>query len=102
MKEGVIPVEDESMDVVWICLVLGGIIDDSVLRFTIDEINRVLKKDGLVFLVENTSEKKDGDYWKFRSVQTYQKLFSFVELRHLSDYFDLGERISIMTGRKHV
>lgn len=102
MEEGIIPVKTDSIDVIWICLVLGGITDDSMLRITIDQINRVLKKDGLVFLVENTSEKKDGNYWKFRSVQTYQALFNFVELNHLSDYFDLGERISIMAGRRYV
>lgn len=102
MKEGVIPVNDASMDVVWICLVLGGITDDDLLRSTMFEIKRVSKMDGLIFLVENTSEKKSGDYWKFRPVKTYQTLFDFIELKHISDYFDLGERISIMAGRKCV
>ncbi len=102
MKESNIPVNDASVDVVWICLVLGGVTDDDLLRSTISEIKRVSKKDGLIFLVENTSEKKSSDYWKFRSVETYQTFFDFIELNHISDYFDLGERISIMSGRKYV
>lgn len=102
MTEGIIPVEDDSIDLAWICLVLGGIIDDRTLSATLSEIDRVLKKGGLIFLAENTSDKKDGDYWKFRSIQTYQTLFGFSAIRHLSDYFDKGERISIMAGRKNV
>ena len=68
---------------------------------TINEIARILKKDGSLFLVANTSdEKQDLEYIKFRSVQKYQKYFNFLNLRHISDYFDLGDRISIMTGKK--
>lgn len=101
IQAGTIPVKTASIDIIWICLVLGGITDETALYNTINEIDRVLKE-GLVFLVENTTEKKDGYYWKFRSVRAYQTLFKFVELKHISDYFDLGERISIMTGRRCV
>lgn len=100
IKDGTIPVEDTSIDVVWICQVLGGIINETELSDTINEINRILKKNGLVFLVENTSEKKDQEHWKYRSIQTYLSLFNFVELQHVSDYFEFNERISMMAGRK--
>jgi ubiquinone/menaquinone biosynthesis C-methylase UbiE len=100
IQNGTIPVQRESIDIVWICLVLGGIVDQNQLLNTLSEINRIMKTDGLVFLIENTTNKKDNWHWNYRSVQTYQGLFDFVELKHLSDYIDLGERITIMSGRK--
>jgi ubiquinone/menaquinone biosynthesis C-methylase UbiE len=100
MKEGIIPVSDKGVDVAWICLVLGGIVKQSILLRTVSEVYRVLKENGLIILVENTTDNKDGEYWKFRSAEFYQSLFNFAKLRHLSDYYDLGERISILAGRK--
>lgn len=100
--KGTIPVKDESVDIVWICLVLGGITSDKELNNYIQEIKRVLKKEGLIFLVENTSDLKSSKYWKFRSYEFYQELFYFIELRYLSDYSDLNERISIMAGRRRI
>jgi len=101
MQEGDIPVETASIDVVWVCLVLSIIVDEKVLQSTIDEIDRVLKQDGLLFLVANTTAgKQDLEYIKFRSVQKYQECFNFLNLRHISDYSDLGQRISIMAGKR--
>ena len=99
MDEGVIPMENCSFDIIWVCLVLGGIIEENTLRRTVLEMKRVLKKRGLIVLIENTTEKESADYWRFRSVEEYQLIFDFVTLRHLSDYYDLGERVSIMAGR---
>jgi len=100
MQEGEIPLPDNSVDIVWICLVLGGISDGIILNKTIAEIKRVLAIGGLLFLIENTSQKQDIEHWKFRSVQDYRQLFDLLNLTHVFDYFDLGERISIMTGNK--
>ncbi len=100
MRDGEIPVSSESVDVVWICLVLGGVVKDRLLIKTLAEINRVLRKDGLLFLVENTTVKSNGGHWVFRSTDEYIDMFPFMKLVHLHDYFDLGERISIMAGRK--
>jgi SAM-dependent methyltransferase len=99
MREGVIQLPDEHVGVVWGCLVLGGI-KGNVLTDSINEINRVLKTSGLLFLIENTSEISDCEYWTYRSIKQYQKICSFVELTHLHDYHDCGQRISIMAGRK--
>jgi ubiquinone/menaquinone biosynthesis C-methylase UbiE len=101
MKEGIIPAPDGSMDVVWICVVLGGITDEGVLRRTISEIQRVLKNNGLIFLVENTTEQPNRPHWHYRTVETYRRLFAFAGLRYVSDYFDLDERLSILAGRKN-
>ena len=99
MREGEIPLPDEYVDVVWICLVLGGLKSD-LLNETLAEIDRVLKRKGLLVLIENTSEKKDGEYWFFRKTEDYKRIFWFVRLEHLHDYIDLGERISVLMGRK--
>ena len=49
LHNGVIPLLDSSIDVIWICLVLGGITTESELERTASEINRVLKENGLSF-----------------------------------------------------
>jgi ubiquinone/menaquinone biosynthesis C-methylase UbiE len=100
MKEADIPIETNSIDIVWICIVLGGITNENLLQKSIAEIDRVLKKTGLVFLVENTSDQPDQPHWQYRSVEMYQRLFKFVDLNHITDYNDLDERFSIMAGRK--
>ncbi len=74
--------------------------EDTAFHKTLAEINRVLRKDGLLFLVENTTVKSNGGHWVFRSTDEYIDMFPFMKLVHLHDYFDLGERISIMAGRK--
>ena len=97
-KGGRIPMADASADVVWICLVLGGIPPRS-LPSTIQEIHRVLKPGGLLFLVECTPDKPSTPHWAFHSVAEYQAMFPFARLEHLHDYYDVEERISIMAGR---
>lgn len=98
MGEGQIPLDAASVDVVWICLVLGGI-HGRTLDATIAEIGRVLRPGGLVFLVENTNDAIGDAFWAFRSVADYQRRFLPLSLDHLHDYRDLGERISVMAGR---
>jgi SAM-dependent methyltransferase len=94
-----IPLADAAVDLVWVCLVLGGI-PDSQLAETAGEIERVLRPDGLLFIVENTAMNERCEHWAFRSVAEYQKLLAFVSLIHLHDYEDLGQPISILAGRK--
>jgi ubiquinone/menaquinone biosynthesis C-methylase UbiE len=101
MEGGRIPADDSSMDVVWICLVLMCITDERALRRSIAEIDRVVRPDGLLFLVENTESRENLRHLSYRSVEEYQSLFTFAKLEHAGDYHDLGERISILTGRKH-
>jgi SAM-dependent methyltransferase len=94
-----IPLADASVDVAWVCLVLGGL-PDAQLAETASELERVLRPGGLLFLVENTASREDLAHWVFRSVASYRRLFPFAPLDHLHDYDDLGERISILAGRK--
>ena len=94
-----LPLADNSVDVVWICLVLGGIVDDEELARTALEVRRVLKPGGLLFLVENTSEKPDGDYWRYRGVEGWRELFRLPSLEHVSDYEDMEEHNSVLCVR---
>jgi SAM-dependent methyltransferase len=101
LSAGRVPLEDEAADVVWVCLVLGGV-PDGELPATVAEIRRVLKAGGLLFLVENTQVGVRSPHWTPRSINDYQALFLFLVLDHLDDYHDLGQRVSIFAGRKTV
>ena len=98
LRHGRIPMADQSVDVLWICLVLG-VIRGRKLRATLRELKRVVAPGGLVFLVENTTAKRSLKRIEFRSVAEYSKLVDFAQLQHLHDYEDLGETISVLAGR---
>lgn len=98
LRHGRIPLPDHSVDVLWICLVLG-VIRGQKLYQTLQELRRVVAPGGLVFLVENTTAKPSLKQIEFRSVAEYAKLVDFARLEHLHDYEDLGETISVMAGR---
>jgi SAM-dependent methyltransferase len=94
-----IPLPDADVDLVWVCLVLGGLTDDHLAE-TVREIDRVLRPGGLLFLIENTTSTESCAHWAFRPVARYQELCPFAALAYLHDYDDLGQRISILAGRK--
>ena len=98
MQEGKIPLPDEYVDIVWITLVLGGT-KGVVLDCTVAEICRVLKDGGLLFLVENTSENTKNDHWNYRTCDDYISMFPTINLKHISDYWDLNDRQSIFYGK---
>lgn len=100
LQNGRIPLPDRSVDVVWISLVLGAITEESDLRLAVSEVERVLKQDGLLFLVENTADKPDLKHFAFRPIEEYRVMFPSIAMKHEGDYDDLGERISIFAGRK--
>lgn len=98
--DGRIPLPDQSVDVVWIAAVLGAITADVDLQRSVQELERVLKPGGLMFLVENTHPKRDLPHHRYRSMDFYRTVFPSIPLRHQIDYYDLGERISVLAGRK--
>jgi ubiquinone/menaquinone biosynthesis C-methylase UbiE len=99
ISTGSLPVPDSSFDVVWSCLVLGGIPDDQIEK-TIVELDRVLKPGGLFFYVENTAHVVSTDYWFFRDEDTYLKIAAFCNPRKLGSYEDMGQTITIFSGKK--
>jgi len=84
MKDGIIPLPDKSVDLVWVCLVLCCIKNQSLLNRTVDEINRVLKSNGLLFLIENTTDLPNSNHISSRSVDEYKMMFSYLSLVHIS------------------
>jgi SAM-dependent methyltransferase len=100
MKEGEIPLENGHVDVVWSCLVLGVLHDAKAFERSTKEIARVLRTGGLLFLVDNTSNRPNRGAYLARTPREYQAAFPSVTLHRLHDYFELGERVSILTGRK--
>jgi SAM-dependent methyltransferase len=100
LLDGRIPLAEESVDVVWTCLVLGGIPDDE-LASTVNEVCRVLKVGGFLFLVENTHVGIKSQHWFSRSIDDYKALFKSVNLVHLDGYWHLGQRVSVFAGRKN-
>ncbi|MGZ3751742.1 MAG: class I SAM-dependent methyltransferase [Mucilaginibacter sp.] len=99
IEHGRIPAADESFDIIWVCLVLGGIVTRKDLKKTIKELNRVARKGSLLFLIENTTVKKNILSWQYHSKAFYINLFKNFNLFHLKDYEDLGECISMFAGR---
>lgn len=100
LREGRIPVSDAAADIVWVCVVLGTITDRDALRRSVNEIERVLAPGGLLFLVENTAPKTNVRHFHFRTQAQYESLFANVPLQVGGTYEDLGETITVFTGRR--
>ena len=99
IQGGTLPLASDSVDVVWVCLVLGGIPSDAIGTIA-RELQRVLKKGGTLILVENTTEAKSSAHWHFRTKSEYQSLFDTVSLTCLNEYTDAKELISVMAGNR--
>lgn len=99
MESEKIPLQDQSVDVVFIHLVLGAL-STRQLKVTLAEIDRVSKSNALFFVVENTDPAKDLYYWHFHTKQEYIQMLSFAQLEHVVSYLDINEEISIFCGRK--
>lgn len=95
---GTLSLPDQSIDLLLVFCVLGGI-PDATLPATVCELQRVLHPDGLLVLVENTTDAPDAGHWFFRGVDEYAAMFSEVDLDRLGGYDEFGEAFSIMAGR---
>jgi SAM-dependent methyltransferase len=100
MAPGQLPLGDNEADVVWVCLVLGGITEPQVLRETALEIDRVLEADGVLLLAECTSAKPDLPYWQYRSVEDYKRMFPRFGLTERGQYMEIDNVVSVLTGRR--
>ena len=91
--------DDSQFDVVWVCLVLGGIPLTS-LDCTLQLLQQSIRPGGLLFLVENTSALADEPHWSFRSASQYQAMFPEIVLQIVATYTDAGQEISVLAGRR--
>jgi ubiquinone/menaquinone biosynthesis C-methylase UbiE len=96
MTSNDIPLPSNSVDIVWIFSVLGGVRN---LKKTADEISRVLKTNGLLFLTEST-DGKSSFFWKSRSIAAYQQSFPKIPIRPIGKLTDFGDTMTVIAGRK--
>ena len=94
-----IALPDDSVDLVFVSLALGGIVSQTQLQTAVDELKRVAKPNALFFIVENTAKLKSSNYWHYRSAEFYKDLFKPINLKLETTYDDANEEISVMCGR---
>lgn len=94
-----IALPNDSVDLVFVSLALGGIVDEMQLKMAIDELKRVAKPNALFFIVENTAKQDNQQHWHYKSAQDYINLFKPKQLKLETTYLDINEEISIMAGR---
>lgn len=106
-ENGQINLKDETVDIVWACMVLSTILDVSggMFEHTVNELRRVLRPGGLMFLVDNTSGPPHrpivrSPYSISRTIPEYEAAFSWCDLRAVGGYEDLGEINTVFHGRK--
>lgn len=95
-----LPFADETFDVIFACTVLQHIPDDE-LPAVVAELNRVRKRDSVVFLFENTHPAKRRKSYSghvvFRGEVEYRRLFPGVG--EVESWYVEGEKHAILAGR---
>ena len=100
MEEGRLPLSDGEVDVVFTCLVLGGILAPEVLARTAAEVRRVLAPGGLVFLCESDGVAQPGIHWAARSPDDYRAAFPWAGLDAVAGFDDGGDPVAVLVGRR--
>ncbi len=99
LRDGLIA-PDLVFDVIWISLVLGGI-SERELADVARKLSNSLGEHGLLFLAEATGECPKPGPWTIRTREQLKSLFPSVALEHVGTYYDAGQEISVLAGRKH-
>lgn len=95
-----LPLADGEVDAAFTCLVLGGVAGADALEATGDELRRVLRPGGLVFLAESVSDQALLEHWTFRSVADYAAAMPWAGLREVAQFDDAGDAVSVMVGSR--
>lgn len=99
-QEGKLNVIDKKIDILFICLVLGGIKEYRIYKL-LKEFKRILSPSATVCIIENISKiEQSNAYWFCRSKNWYENKFAFLDLKLVYTYEDLGEEIGIFMGKK--
>ncbi len=96
---GSVPAPSRSFDLVIVSLVLGGL-NGARLGHAVAEIMRVLKRDGLLILIEATGERTSNTHWTQRSAAQYQALFPNVGLNQASTFDASADHLTLLAGRE--
>ncbi|UEG49472.1 class I SAM-dependent methyltransferase [Ferruginibacter lapsinanis] len=94
-----IPFPDKTFNVLWVCLVLGGISEKNLVT-VVSELKRVSKDNAILVLTENTTNQKNNEHWFYRSADYYKQLFADFSLTVENSYNELTENITILAGVK--
>ena len=101
VRNGVIPFDGISFDLIWTCVTLQHIVDDRLLRSLACQLSRRLTPEGTIIMTENVCGEKDLDYLKFRSEKEYISLFPELNVSRVGSYdFLIGQDHAIMKGIK--
>jgi SAM-dependent methyltransferase len=91
---------ESSFDVIWVCLVLGGL-SDEMCREVGGRLRASLEDGGLLFFVEHISSGDAGSaFWRFRPLAFYENAFGRMKMRTIGRYWDLGSEVSVVVGIK--
>lgn len=93
-----IPLDDNSVSLIFISLVLGGITNQDNLIHTISELKRIAKPNAVFLIAENTQKADNSEYWHYRDAEYYKSFFDFVNFTIEKKYHDCDEEISVMSG----
>lgn len=99
-EDGRLPLADGEVDVVFTCLVLGGILDPGALARSADEVRRVLAPGGLVLLAESVSDQPPEIHWAPRSAADYRTAFAWAALEAVAHFDDGGDPVVVLVGRR--
>jgi SAM-dependent methyltransferase len=97
--DGRLPLHDGEADVVFTCLVLGGILEPADLARTAAEVRRVLAPGGLAFLCESVSDAPDHDHWRPRRAEDYRAAFPWAALTPVAAFADGDDAVTVLAGR---
>lgn len=100
MKNGRVPVADGAADAVFICEVLGAIVENAELHRAASEIDRILSPGGYVVLAESDSGTTTAAHWTDRPASAYAEALPFIDLAEEDAYYEGGHRIVVMSGRR--
>src|SRR5262249_7318331 len=90
-----------KFDLVWVCLVLGGITDRGLMQVA-ETLTTSLVETGLLFLVEATGAQPVPGAWRIRTKEYLVSLFPSVALKQVGTYIDVDQEISVLAGRKEI
>jgi SAM-dependent methyltransferase len=90
----------DTFDLIWICLVLGGIPDEALAPIG-QNLYQKLNDGGLVFLIEHLADAGGSALWKHRPLNRYCELFPGIALKKIGTYLDIDSEVSVVAGRKH-
>jgi SAM-dependent methyltransferase len=88
-----------QFDVIWVCLVFGGIAERELAPIAA-KLTQALREDGLLFLVEATAPAPVIGAWSIRPREQLRSLFPSLRLDHVGAYYDAGQEISVLAGRR--